>query len=338
MIIVMKPNATPENVEHVVNKLHKYGLEAHLSQGKQVTIIGVIGEKSVLANKNMELLEGVEKLVPVTESYKLVNRKFSDKNTTVKIGDVEIGGDNFTIIAGPCAIESEEQIFDVAKQLKESGVSILRGGAFKPRTSPYSFQGLGEEGLKYMQRAAKEYNMLTVSEVTSVYALNIASNYLDIIQIGARNMQNYELLKEVGKTHKPVFLKRGLSATIDEWLNAAEYIIRENNSKVILCERGIRTFETSTRNTLDISAIPVVKAKSHLPIFVDPSHASGVRGYIAALARAAVAVGSDGIMVEVHPNPDQALSDGAQSLTPAEFIELRDQIKPIIDIMGRKLC
>jgi len=338
MIIVMKPNATPENVEHVVKKLHKYGLEAHLSQGKQVTIIGVIGEKSVLANKNMELLAGVDKLVPVTESYKLVNRKFSDKNTTVKIGGVEIGGDNFTIIAGPCAIESEEQIFEAAKQLKEGGVSILRGGAFKPRTSPYSFQGLGEEGLKYMQKAAKEYNMLTVSEVTSVYALNIASKYLDIIQIGARNMQNYELLKEVGKTHKPVFLKRGLSATVDEWLNAAEYIIRENNSKVILCERGIRTFETSTRNTLDISAIPVVKAKSHLPIFVDPSHASGVRGYITALARAAVAVGSDGIMVEVHPNPDQALSDGAQSLTPAEFIELRNQIKPIVDIMGRKLC
>ncbi|MBN2852666.1 MAG: 3-deoxy-7-phosphoheptulonate synthase [Clostridia bacterium] len=337
MIIVMKPKATQENIEHVVEKLHKYGLEAHLSQGKLVTIIGVIGDKAVLANKNMELLPGVDKLIPVTETYKLVNRKFSDQNTVFKIKDIEIGGGNFTLIAGPCSIESEEQIFSTAKSLSEAGVKILRGGAFKPRTSPYSFQGLGEEGLKLMEGAAKQFNMITVSEVTSVYALDIAEKYLDIIQIGARNMHNYELLKEVGRTHKPIFLKRGLSATIDEWLNAAEYIIRENNSKVILCERGIRTFETSTRNTLDISAVPVVKSKSHLPVFVDPSHASGVKEYIIPLARAAVAADCDGLMVEVHPDPDQALSDGAQSLTPVEFMELIKQIKPIVEIMRRKL-
>ena len=337
MIIVMKPKTPKENIENVVNKLHKYGLEAHLSEGKQVTIIGVVGDKAVLANKNMELLPGVDKLIAVTESYKLVNRKFASGNTIIKVKDCEIGGENFTLIAGPCAIESESQILSIAKSLSNVGVKILRGGAFKPRTSPYSFQGLGEEGLKYMQAAAKEYNMITVSEVTSVHALDIAANYLDIIQIGARNMHNYELLKEVGRTNKPIFLKRGLSATIDEWLNAAEYIIRENNNKVILCERGIRTFETSTRNTLDISAVPVVKAKSHLPILIDPSHASGVKDYIVPLARAAVAVGCDGLMIEVHPHPDQALSDGAQSLTPIEFIELIKQIKPIADIMRRKI-
>ncbi len=337
MIIVMKPKATKENIESVVDKLHKYGLEAHLSTGKQVTIIGVIGDKAVLYNKNMELLPGVDKLVPITETYKLVNRKFKDKNTTIKIKDITIGGSNFTMIAGPCSVESEEQIYSTAQYLHESGVKILRGGAFKPRTSPYSFQGLGKDGLIYMKKAAKAFNMLMVSEVTSIRALDIAEPYLDIIQIGARNMQNYELLKEVGRTHKPVFLKRGLSATIDEWLNAAEYIIRENNSKVILCERGIRTFETSTRNTLDISSIPVVKAKSHLPIFVDPSHASGVKDYIIPLARAAVAVDCDGLMVEVHPHPDQALSDGAQALTPIDFTELLRQITPIVKIMGRNI-
>ncbi len=337
MIIVMKPEAGKKEIDNIVEKLQKYGLEAHLSQGKQVTIIGVIGDKAVLADSNMELMPGVDRLVPITESYKLVNKKFNAKNTVINIGGCEIGGDNFTIIAGPCSIESEEQIFEVAKSVHSSGVKILRGGAFKPRTSPYSFQGMGEEGLKLMKNAASQFGMTVVSEVTSLATLVQAEPYLDIIQIGARNMQNFELLKEAGRTGKPIFLKRGLSATVDEWLNAAEYIIREHNNQVILCERGIRTFETSTRNTLDISAVPVLKSKTHLPVFIDPSHASGVKDYIIPLARAAAAVDCDGLMVEVHPNPDKAMSDGAQSLTPIEFNELVSQIKPIVEIMGRKI-
>lgn len=337
MIIVMRPEAGKKDVENIVEKLQKYGLESHLSQGKQVTIIGVIGDKSVLTDSNMELMPGVDRLVPITESYKLVNRKFNAKKTVIEIGDCVIGGDNFTLIAGPCAVENEEQIFSTAESLKKSGVKILRGGAFKPRTSPYSFQGLGEKGLKLMKAAAQKNNMLIVSEVTSLATLVQAEPYIDIIQIGARNMQNFELLKEAGKSGKPIFLKRGLSATIDEWLNAAEYITRENNNRVILCERGIRTFETSTRNTLDISAVPVLKSKTHLPVFIDPSHASGVKEYIIPLARAAAAVDCDGLTVEVHPNPDVALSDGAQSLTPDDFKELVRQIKPIVEIMGRKM-
>lgn len=337
MIIVMKPDSSKKDIENIVEKLQKYGLEAHLSVGKQVTIIGVIGDKAVLSDSNMELMPGVDRLVPITESYKLVNRKFNVKNTVIKIGGCEIGGDHFTLVAGPCAVESEEQIFRTAAHLKETGVKILRGGAFKPRTSPYSFQGLGVDGLKYMRAAADEYGMIMVSEVTSLATLQEAESYLDIIQIGARNMQNFELLKEVGRTGKPVFLKRGLSATIDEWLNAAEYITREHNNQVMLCERGIRTFETATRNTLDISAVPVLKSKTHLPVFIDPSHASGVKEYIIPLARAAAAVDCDGLMVEVHPNPDKALSDGAQSLTPDDFKELVRQIKPIVEIMGRKM-
>lgn len=337
MIIVMKPGAGQKDIENIVEKLHVHGLEAHLSTGKQVTIIGVIGDKGLLSDSNMELMPGVEKLVPITESYKLVNRKFNAKKTVVNIKGIQIGGDQFTLVAGPCAIESEEQIFQTAASLKESGVKILRGGAFKPRTSPYSFQGMGVEGLRYMRDAADAHGMIIVSEVTSLATLQEAEPYLDIIQIGARNMQNFELLKEVGKTDKPVFLKRGLSSTIDEWLNAAEYIIREHNNQVMLCERGIRTFETATRNTLDISAIPVLQSKTHLPVFIDPSHASGVKDYIIPLARAAAAVDCDGLMIEVHPNPDKALSDGAQSLTPDDFKELIRQIKPIVEIMGRKL-
>jgi 3-deoxy-7-phosphoheptulonate synthase len=337
MIIVMKPNAGKKEIDNIVDKLHKAGLEAHLSTGKELTIIGVIGDKRLVADANLELMPGVDRLVPITESYKLVNRKFNVKETVVKVGDVEIGGDRFVLIAGPCAVESEEQIFQTAEKLSKAGVKILRGGAFKPRTSPYSFQGLGVEGLKYLRAAADTYGMLVISEVTGIPALQDAEPYVDIIQIGARNMQNFDLLKEVGRTQKPIFLKRGMSATIDEWLNAAEYIIREHNNQVILCERGIRTFETATRNTLDISAIPVLRAKTHLPVFIDPSHACGVKDYVIPLARAAAAVDCDGLTVEVHPNPDRALSDGAQSLTPEDFVELVRQIKPILDMMGRKL-
>lgn len=332
----MKQNASQSSIEHVVDKLHDFGLEAHLSSGKQVTIIGVIGDKSVLADANLELLDGVDKLVPITQSYKLSNRKFRENNTVINVGDCAIGGDDFVVMAGPCAIENHDQIFETAKAMAASGVKILRGGAFKPRTSPYSFQGLEKEGLQMMKEAGDAFNMKLISEVTSLRALDIAVDYLDILQIGARNMHNFELLKEVGRTGKPVFLKRGLSATVDEWINAAEYIMRENNPNVILCERGIRTFETGTRNTLDISAVPAIKSKSHLPIFIDPSHAAGIKNYVLPLSRSAVAAGADGLMIEVHPHPEDALSDGPQSLTPTEFKSLMAELKPFLDLMGKK--
>ncbi len=336
MIIVMRSSATKSDIDGVVAKLNSFGLEAHLSTGKEITIIGVIGDKTKLADANMDMMSGVEKLVPVTESYKLANKKFNNNKTVIKIKDLEIGGDYFPIIAGPCAIESREQMLSMAKKLAPLGVKIIRGGAYKPRTSPYSFQGFEEEALSYLKEAAELYNMLSICEVTSVRSLEAAASYVDILQIGARNMQNFELLKEVGKSGLPVFLKRGLSATIDEWLNAAEYIMSQGNKGVILCERGIRTFETATRNTLDISAVPVIREKSHLPIFIDPSHAAGVKGYIEPLSKAAIAVGADGLMIEVHPEPAKALSDGAQSLTPEEFSELFDELKPFIELVGRK--
>jgi 3-deoxy-7-phosphoheptulonate synthase len=336
MIIVMKQTASQANIDHVVDKLHHFGLEAHLSSGKQVTIIGVIGDKSVLADANLEILDGVDKLVAITESYKLSNRKFNTSNTVIHVGDCAIGGGDFVVMAGPCAIESHEQIFETAKAMADSGVKILRGGAFKPRTSPYSFQGLEKEGLEMMKEAGDAFNMKLISEITSLRALEIAVDYLDILQIGARNMHNFELLKEVGRTGKPVFLKRGLSATVEEWINAAEYIMRENNPNVILCERGIRTFETGTRNTLDISAVPAIKKHSHLPVFVDPSHATGIKDYVLPLSRSAVAAGADGLMIEVHPHPDVALSDGPQSLTPNEFKALMIELKPFLALMGKK--
>ena len=329
MIIVMKPGASRENIEKVVAVLEEHQLQAHLSTGKQVTIIGVVGDKSVLSDSNLEVMEGVDKLVPITESYKLSNRKFNPEPSIIKVKDFSIGGENFTIVAGPCAVESREQILQSARFLKSQGVHFLRGGTFKPRTSPYAFQGLGKEGLEYLRDAANETGMAVITEVTSQKNLEIAFEYIDALQIGARNMHNFELLKEVGKTGKPVVLKRGMSATIDEWLNAAEYIMREGNNQVILCERGIRTFETATRNTLDISAIPVIKAKSHLPILIDPSHAAGVREYVPALSKAALAVGSDGIMVEVHPRPAKALSDGPQSLNFDEFRDMLEILKPL---------
>lgn len=335
MIIVMKPGASRENIERVVAVLEEYNLQAHLSTGKQVTIIGVIGDKSVLSKANLELLEGVDRLVPITESYKLSNRKFNPEPSVIRIKDFTIGGGTFSIIAGPCAVESREQILETARFLKSCGVNFLRGGAFKPRTSPYAFQGLGREGLEYLKEASLETGMAIITEVTSLKALETALDYVDAFQIGARNMANFELLKEVGKTGKPVVLKRGLSATIDEWLNAAEYIMTGGNSQVILCERGIRTFETATRNTLDISAVPVIRQKSHLPILVDPSHAAGVREYVPALCRAALAVGADGIMVEVHPHPTKALSDGAQSLDYEQFRSVLSVLKPLAGICGK---
>ena len=336
MIIVMKPKFSEDNLRNVINTIEGLGLTAHLSRGEHTTLVGVVGDKRRLLEKNPELFPGVDRVIQVSETYKLANKKFKAEPTIIDVDGVKIGGDNFVIMAGPCAVESHDQLMQTAAAAKAGGAQILRGGAYKPRTSPYSFQGLEVEGLKYMAEAREATGLKVITEVTSEHALEAAVNYVDIIQIGARNMQNFELLKEAGKINKPVMLKRGLAATIDEWLNAAEYIMSEGNEDVILCERGIRTFETSTRNTLDISAVPVIKSKSHLPIIVDPSHASGVRAYISPLSRAAVAAGADGLMIEVHPCPEKALSDGSQSLDPGDFKKLTEELRPFISLMGRK--
>jgi len=337
MIIVMKPNSKEKHIQAVIERIESAGLAPHLSQGSQVTIIGVVGDKNMLRDGYFRSLAGVEKVVSVTESYKLANKKFHPEPTVVKIGDLEIGGKNILVMAGPCAIESRDQLIASAIAVKKAGGHVLRGGAYKPRTSPYAFQGLEEEGLRYMAEARDQTGLKTICEVTSIHAVETAIKYVDCLQVGARNMQNYELLKAIGKTQTPVLLKRGLSATIDEWLNAAEYIMSEGNLNVILCERGIRTFETSTRNTLDISAVPIIKSKSHLPIVVDPSHASGVLEYIPALAAASIAAGADGLIIEVHPDPAHALSDGPQSLPPEEFEVLMNNLRPIAKAVGRTL-
>lgn len=337
MIIVMKPNAKKESIERIKKLIEDRGLDAHISTGKEVTIIGVVGDKNKLADQNLEVFDDVDKVVAVTESYKLANKKFHPEPTLVKVGNVTIGGDNLVILSGPCAIENREQLLSTAHAMKKAGAHILRGGAYKPRTSPYSFQGLEEEGLKYMKEAREETGLPVICEVTSLQAIEAAVKYVDMLQIGARNMQNFYLLKEAGKSGLPVLLKRGLSATIEEWLNASEYILAEGNPNVVLCERGIRTFETATRNTLDISAVPVVKEKSHLPVIVDPSHACGVRAYVKPLAMSAVAAGADGLMIETHPNPAIALSDGQQSLTFEQFEDLTASIRPLAAIIGKKL-
>jgi 3-deoxy-7-phosphoheptulonate synthase len=335
MIIVMKPNAPKASVEHIVETVRSCGLDTHLSEGKEVTIIGVVGDKSRLSISNLEIAPDVDKIVPITESYKLSNRKFHPEPSTIQVGNTSIGPDNLTVMAGPCAIESEEQLILIAKSVKKAGATILRGGAYKPRTSPYSFQGLEEEGLRYMKKAKEETGLATICEVINRSSLDAAVKYVDMVQIGARNMQNFQLLREVGQSGLPVLLKRGLSSTIDEWLNAAEYIIAEGNRNVVLCERGIRTYETATRNTLDISAVPVLKSKTHLPVIVDPSHATGVRAYVPPLAKCAVAAGADGLMIEVHNNPACALSDGPQSLTFAQFDELAKDLKAYAALSGR---
>lgn len=335
MIIVMKPHASEESIKNVTELIEAKGLEVHLSRGKEVTIIGVVGDKSRLASQNLEIAPGVDKIVPVTESYKLTNRKFHPEASVIRVGNTSIGPGNLTVMAGPCAVETREQLLLIAHAVKRAGATFVRGGAYKPRTSPYSFQGLEEEGLRYMQEAKKETGLNTICEVISLDAINAAVKYVDMIQIGARNMQNFQLLKEAGRSGLPVLLKRGLAATIDEWLNAAEYIIAEGNLNVVLCERGIRTYETATRNTLDISAVPVIREKSHLPIIVDPSHATGVRDYVAPLAKAAIAAGADGLMIEVHNNPACALSDGPQSLTFDQFEKLAAEMIPYAKLAER---
>lgn len=337
MIIIMKPSASDEAIGKIKNLIESKGLSAHLSKGTEVTIVGVVGDKTKLLGANIEMADGVDKIVPVTETYKLVNKKFHPEDSVIEVGTSHIGPGYLTMMAGPCAIENHDMVIETAVAVKKAGAEFLRGGAYKPRTSPYAFQGLEEEGLRYMKEARDETGLNIVCEVTSLRALETAVQYVDMIQIGARNMQNFELLKEAGRAGIPVLLKRGLSATIDEWLNAAEYIASEGNPRIVLCERGIRTYETATRNTLDISAVPVIRSKSHLPIIIDPSHATGVRAYIEPISKAAVAVGADGLIVEVHPCPSCALSDGPQSLTFEQFEMLTENLKPYAALAGRIL-
>ena len=335
MIIVMRNNSSASQIEKVTQKITDAGLEYVPITGSSRIVLGVVGNTRGIDPRTFELEEGVLEVIRVAEPYKLASRSFHPDNTIIKIKDIVIGGDEVVIMAGPCAVETEEQLDIIAAAVKKAGAKILRGGAFKPRTSPYSFQGLGEQGLKYLKEAAEKHNMLTVSEVMDTGSVDMIAEYIDILQIGARNMQNFSLLKEVGRCKKPIFLKRGMSATIEELLMAAEYIMSKGNSNIILCERGIRTFEKYTRNTMDISAIPVVKKRSHLPIFADPSHGTGRRDKVTPMARAAVAAGADGLMIEVHHDPDNALSDGAQSLLPAQFEALMEELRIISWAIGR---
>lgn len=322
MVIIMSQDATAENIKNVVSSVESIGLSTKIMEGESQTIVGVMGDKGKMCCLNVEALSGVEKTVAISKSYKLVSREFHPQSTVIDVDGVKIGDGSLAVMAGPCAVESREQLFEAAEAVKDSGAQFLRGGAYKPRTSPYSFQGLEEEGLKYLAEAGKRTGLKVVTEVTEVDNVSVVAEYADVLQIGARNMQNFRLLKEVGRIDKPVMLKRGLSATLDEWLNAAEYIMSEGNSKVIFCERGIRSYEPYTRNTLDLSAVAAIKHLSHLPIIVDPSHGTGKWRMIKPMCFAAVAAGADGLMVEMHPNPARALSDGAQSLTPENFQEM----------------
>ncbi|MDZ7261621.1 MAG: 3-deoxy-7-phosphoheptulonate synthase [candidate division KSB1 bacterium] len=337
MVVVMEDHATEAEIQEVISKLKALGYEVHRSDGVQRTILGAVGEKRDVDRRNLELLPGVREVIPITKLYKLVGREFHPEDTVIKIKDVEIGGNKVVIMAGPCAVEGWEQILEIARLVREGGASVLRGGAFKPRTSPYSFQGLGEEGLKYLRKAADRYELLVISEVMDISQINLVSQYVDILQVGTRNMQNFWLLKELGKIRKPVLLKRGMAATIEEWLMAAEYLMVGGNYQVMLCERGIRTFENYTRNTLDLSAIPVVQKLSHLPVIVDPSHGTGRRDKVGPMARAAVAAGAHGLLIEVHHCPDQALSDGAQSLYPDQFKELMTELRMIAQAVKRTI-
>ncbi len=334
MIIVMKRNATEAQIDHVIRWVKSVGYRSHPSHGVERTIIGVVGDDRDKEHlKYAESLSGVEKTMPILKPYKLTSREAKEGNTVIQIRNIEIGGPEFIVMAGPCSIESEEQLMESAYIVKKGGADILRGGAFKPRTSPYSFQGMEEEGLKLLKKAREATGMPVVTEVLNTTDVDLVEEYADVLQIGARNVQNFALLKKVGGVGKPVLLKRGMMTTIEELLMSAEYIISSGNNDVILCERGIRTFETATRNTLDISAVPVLKELTHLPVIVDPSHAAGHWKYIIPLSRAAVAVGADGIMVEVHPEPEKAFSDGMQSLKPEKFYQLMEEVKTLEKIM-----
>ncbi len=337
MIIVLKPDATEPQLKHIISKVKSLGLKPMISRGMERTIIGVIGEEDLLRVQPLEVYPGVEKVMPVLAPYKLVSREFKPADTVVQVNGLKIGGDRVVVMAGPCAVENFDLLYSIAKSVKKAGADVLRGGAYKPRTSPYSFQGLGEEGLKYLVEVKKRTGLPIITELMDIRDLEIVERHADIIQIGARNMQNFDLLKEVGRAKKPVLLKRGMAASVKDWLLSAEYILQNGNFNVILCERGIRTFETETRFTQDVSAIPVIKSLSHLPVMVDPSHAAGRWGLVPALARAAVAAGADGLLIEVHSKPEEALCDGPQAMLPEKFSKLMQELKRIARAIGREL-
>ncbi|TDB39859.1 MAG: 3-deoxy-7-phosphoheptulonate synthase [Actinobacteria bacterium] len=335
MLVIMRDHASQAEVDHVVGLLHEAGAEAHLSQGEVKTIIGVIGEREVMYALDLEGLAGVEQVIRVLKPYKLVSRDFQPEDTVIKVGSATVGGGAFAMIAGPCSIESEEQLFATARAVKAAGATMLRGGAYKPRSSPYAFQGMGLEGLKLLRAAGDEVGLPVVTEILDVRDAEKVAEWADVLQVGARNMQNFMMLDELGTIRKPVLLKRGLSATIEELLSAAEYVLKGGNRDLMLCERGIRTFETYTRNTLDLAAVAALKTLTHLPIIVDPSHATGRRDLVAPMCRAAVATGADGLMVEVHVDPEHARCDGPQSLRPVDFDSLVRDITPLVTLEGR---
>jgi 3-deoxy-7-phosphoheptulonate synthase len=338
MIVVMKVGSTDNDIAAVIKRIESSGLKTHVSQGVERTIIGVVGQIFPELQDMVETLHGVDEVIRVSKPYKLSSREFHPLDTTVKVGDITIGGKEIVVMAGPCAVETEQQLFETAKAVKSAGANILRGGAFKPSTSPYQFRGLGEPGLELLARVKKELGLPVITEIMSTDDVQLVAAYADILQIGARNMQNFSLLEEVAKAGKPVMLKRGMSATVQEWLLAAEYILAQGNSQLILCERGIRTFETYTRNTMDVSVIPIIEKVSHLPIIADPSHGTGKWYLVIPMALAAVAAGADGIMVEVHPHPDLALKDGPQSLTFANFQQLMSQLGNVASAVGRSIA
>jgi 3-deoxy-7-phosphoheptulonate synthase len=337
MVVVMEERATESQIELVVARLVEMGMDVHRSTGVTRTVLGAVGQGTPDAGL-IEMLDGVHEVLRISEPYKLASRTFKPDGTIVAVGEVRIGGDEVIVMAGPCSAETETQVRSSAAAVRRAGAKLLRGGAFKPRSSPYSFQGLGEEGLRLLRDAARAESLKLVTEVMDVSQIGLIDRYCDVFQVGARNMQNFTLLRELGHVQKPVLLKRGISATIEEWLLSAEYVLSGGNTDVILCERGIRTFETATRNTLDISAIPIVKKLSHLPIVVDPSHGTGRRDKVAPMARAAVAAGADGLLIEVHCDPDHALSDGAQSMFPSQFDRLMAELRIIAPAIGRSIC
>jgi len=338
MILVLKNGVSREKAEDLCSFLQTtYGVQTNPIYGKETTIIGLVGDTQSIEVDALQMLDEVERVMKVQEPYKRANRKFHPENTIVKVGDVEIGGNKIIVCAGPCSVESEEQVIGIAESVKASGASLLRGGAFKPRTSPYAFQGLKAEGLMYLKRAKQKTGLPVVSEITNPSQLELFMEFVDVVQVGARNMQNFELLKELGRISKPILLKRGFSNSIEELLMSAEYIMSGGNTQVILCERGIRTFETATRNTLDISAVPILKARTHLPVVIDPSHAGGMAWLVEPLSKAAIAVGADGLIIEVHNDPKHALSDGQQSLTPEAFAEVMKHLAPVAQAVGRTI-
>ncbi|MFQ5866504.1 MAG: 3-deoxy-7-phosphoheptulonate synthase [bacterium] len=337
MFLTLKPGTTKQGIEELVKKIEELGFQAHISKGAKRTVIGVIGENAIAAKEVFEGFFTVESITPISKPYKLVSREFKREDTIVKIGNVSIGGKDIVVMAGPCSVEKEDLLLSIASNVKRAGAKVLRGGAFKPRTSPYSFQGLGEKGLKYLAKAKRATGLLVVTEAMNIEQIELVSRYADIIQIGARNVQNFDLLKEAGKSKKPILLKRGIATTIEEWLMSAEYIVSRGNPNVILCERGIRTFESATRFTLDLNAIPAIKAWSHLPIIVDPSHGTGVRNFVGSMSKAVIACGADGLIIEVHSDPEHALSDGVQSLLPENFASLMQELKKVARAVGRNL-